>query len=141
MLDTWCPASIILYGGTVDLKQEIDAWKKKIGLDKLKYSDTGEVDWALNIGRELSSMEPEKIEAAMLILSNLRFTVAYQMGVAYAYVKYYEANGPHASINEWRIKLNIIKPYHDAIEAKVAVLKKIYDRRIRELMNASSSRR
>ena len=124
----------------MDLKQEIEEWRKKIGLDKLAYGDTGEIEWALNVA-DFSELEPEKIESAMLILSNLRFTVAYQMGLAFARVKYFEANGVRDSLTEWRAKLNIIKPYHDAIEAKVAVLKKIYDRRIREAQNATSSGR
>lgn len=125
----------------MDLKQEIETWKKKVGLDQLGFADTGEIAWALNIGTELSKLEPERIEDAMLILSNLRFTVSYQMGMAFAYLKYFESNGPHNMVGIWRAKLNIVKPYHDAIEAKVAVLKKIYDRRVREAVNASSNRR
>ena len=127
----------------MDLKEEIENWKKKVGLDQLTYGDTGEIAWALNVGKELTitGSQPEAIEAAMLILSNLRFTVSYQMGLAFARVKYFEANGPRESLTVWRAKLNIVKPYHDAIEAKVAVLKKIYDRRVKEAHNASSNRR
>lgn len=124
----------------MDLKKEIEDWKKKVGMDQLSFGDSGRVAWALNVGEELTTAEPQKVEAAMLILSNLRFTVSYQMGLAFARVKYFEANGPREDLTVWRAKLNIVKPYHDAIEAKVAVLKKIYDRRIKEAHNASSSR-
>lgn len=124
----------------MDLKEQIEKWLKETGIDKLQPYDTGELDWAINVGRELSTLEIEKIEAAMLILSNYRLTVAHLMGMCFARVKYFETKRDNASLLAQRAKLNIIKPWHDAVEAKIAVLKKIHDRRVREAINAASSR-
>lgn len=124
----------------MDLKEQIDNWLKETGIDKLRPYETGEIDWAINIGRKLSTLKIEEIEAAMLILSNYRLTIAHLMGMCFARVKYFEAKRDHENLIGQRAKLNIIKPWHDAVEAKVAVIKKIYDRRVREAISAASSR-
>jgi hypothetical protein len=125
----------------MDLKKEVDDWLKKIGIDQLKPYDTGEISWALNLGEGIKDLEAAKIDAAMLILANYRLNVSHQMGMCFARVKYLEDRGPRDALSAERAKLNIIKPWHDALEAKIAVIKKIYDRRIRELNYASSSGR
>lgn len=125
----------------MDLKIEIEQWLKETGIDQLQPYDTGEIAWAINVGKDLADMEPNKIDAAMLILSNYRLTVSYMMGLCFARVKYLEANGPRDQLTLCRAKLNIIKPWHEAIEAKIAVIKKIYDRKTREAINASGGRR
>jgi hypothetical protein len=125
----------------MDLKIEIEKWLKETGVDKLHPYETGELDWAINIGSELSTLEVEKVEAAMLILANYRLTIAHLMGLCFARVKYFESTGGRDQLMGQRAKLNIIKPWHDAIEAKIAVVKKVHDRKVREVINAPSSRR
>jgi len=122
------------------LKEEIDKWLKEIGIDQLEPYDTGEIRWAINAGKELLAMDPAKIDETIIILSNYRLTLAYKMGSCFARVKTLESIGPRELLLEQRAKLNIIKPWHDAIEAKIAALKKIHDRKSREDY-ATSSRR
>jgi len=125
----------------MDMKKEVDAWLEKIGIDQLRPYDTGEISWALNLGGDIKNLEAALIDAAMLILANYRLNVAHQMGMCFARVKYLEERGPRDALSTERAKLNIIKPWHDALEAKIAVMKKIYDRKIRESGNATSSGR
>lgn len=123
------------------LSEEIEKWRKKVGLDQLQPYDTGDIGYALNVGKELNYLEVGKVGEVMMILSNLRFTVAEQMGMVFARVRYLEAHGPRGELDIQRAKLNIIKPFHDAIEAKIAVVKKIYDFKVKEYLNASSGGR
>jgi len=116
----------------MDLKTEVERWLKETGIDKLQPYDTGELDWAINIGSELSQLEVDKVEAAMLILSNYRLTISHMMGMCFARVKYFESTNERDQLMSQRAKLNIIKPWHDAIEAKIAVLKKIHDRKMKD---------
>ena len=125
----------------MELKDEIAKWRKKVGLDQLLPYDTGEVQWALNIGKSINYEEVGKVGEVMMILSNLRFTVAEQMGMVFARVRYLETHGRGDELSVQRAKLNIIKPFHDAIDAKVAVVKKIYDFKVKEFLNASGSGR
>jgi len=125
----------------MELKDEIAKWRTKIGLDQLLPYDTGEIQWALNIGKDLNYLEVGKVGEVMLILSNLRFTVAEQMGMVFARVRYCETHGPKNELAVQRAKLNIVKPFHDAIEAKVAVVKKVYDFKVKEYLNATGSGR
>lgn len=131
---------IAFRGNQMDLKEKIEQWLKETGIDKLRPYETGEIEWAINIGRELSTLEIGEIEAAMLILSNYRLTVAHLMGMCFARVKYFETKRDHENLLAQRAKLNIIKPWHDALEAKIAVVKKVHDRKVREAINAASSR-
>jgi hypothetical protein len=124
----------------MQLKQEIDQWLKETGIDNLQPYDTGEITWAINIGKRLSEMEASQVDEAMLILSNYRLTLAYKMGICFARVKILESSGPRDVLLAQRAKLNIIKPWHDAIEAKIAVLKKVHDRKVRSGYAASSGR-
>ena len=117
----------------MNLKEAVDEWVKKIGIDQLKPYDTGEISWALNIGKELNSLEAADVDAAMIILSNYRLMLSYQMGMCFARLKYLEANGPKSSLDAERAKMNIIKPWHDGVEAKIAVLKKLHERKVREI--------
>ena len=125
----------------MELKQEIKQWLKETGIDQLQPYDTGEISFAINAGKKLSSMEAAQVDEVMLILANYRLTLAYKMGVCFARVKALECTGPRDSLIEQRAKLNIIKPWHDAIEAKIAVLKKVHDRKVREGGYATSSGR
>ena len=124
----------------MQLKDEIAKWRKKIGLDQLEPYDTGEIKYALNIGKELNYLEVGKVGEVMMILSNLLFTVSEQMGMVFARVRYLETHGPKSELAIQRAKLNIIKPFHDAIQSKIAVVKKVYDFKVKEYLNASSSR-
>ncbi len=124
----------------MNLKQEIDQWLKETGVDQLQPYDTGEVAFAINVGSALSSMEAAKVDEVMLILANYRLTLAYKMGVCFARVKVLEVTGPRDALISQRAKLNIIKPWHDAIEAKIAVLKKVHDRKVRSGYATGSGR-
>lgn len=125
----------------MELREQITKWLNETGIDKLQPYETGELDWALNIGKSLTEGEIKDVEAAMLILANYRLTIAYMMGMCFARVKYLESNNSYKELVAQRAKLNIIKPWHDAIEAKIAILKKIHDRKVREATHATSSRR
>jgi len=126
----------------MSLKEEIDKWLKQTGIDQLQPYDTAEIAFAINAGKNLASMEVCEVDEVMLILSNYRLMLAYQMGVCFARVKTLEsAVGQREQLVEQRAKLNIIKPWHDAIEAKIAVVKKVHDRKIREANYAASSGR
>ncbi len=116
----------------MSLKDAIEQWKVETGIDQLQPYDTGEIAFALNAGKGLSSMEASQVDEVMLILANYRLTLAYKMGVCFARVKALEATaGNRDQLTEQRAKLNIIKPWHDAIEAKIAVLKKVHDRKVK----------
>ena len=122
----------------MELKEHIEKWLKETGIDQLQPYDTGEIAWALNVGKELVSLDAKTIDEAMIILANYRITLAFKMGLCFARVKTLEAQGPRDQLLQQRAQLNIIKPFHDAVEAKIAVLKKIHDRKVKS--NATSSR-
>ena len=86
-------------------------------------------------------MEAKRVDEAMLILASYRLTLASQMGLCFARVKVLEATGPRDALLTQRAKLNIIKPWHDAIEAKISVLKKVHDRKVKEGGYVTGSRR
>lgn len=125
----------------MSLKEEIDKWLKDTGIDQLQPYDTGEITYAINIGKAAATLDAVLVDEIMLILSNYRLMLASQMGLCFARVKSLEVTGPRDLLIEQRAKLNIIKPWHDAIEAKIAVLKKIHDRKVRGGENATSGRR
>lgn len=125
----------------MDLKEQIQRWLKETGIDKLQPYDTGEIDWALNIGKDILGLEIKDVEAAMLILSNYKLTIAYMMGMCFARVKYLESTNKREELSVQRAKLNIVKPWHDAIDSKIAILKKIHDRKVREATNVAGGRR
>ncbi|TFH25801.1 hypothetical protein E4G67_00495 [Candidatus Bathyarchaeota archaeon] len=126
----------------IELKDEIEKWRKKLGLDQLLPYDTGEIQWALNIGKEINYLDANKVGEVMIVLSNLLFTVSEQMGMVFARVRYLENhNGNRDDLALQRAKLNIVKPFHDAIDSKIAVVKKIYDFKVKEYLNAPSSGR
>lgn len=125
----------------MELREQIKKWLEETGVDKLHPYDTGEIDWALNIGKSLVNDTVQSVESAMLILANYRLTVAHMMGMCFARVKYFESVGNRTELITQRAKLNIIKPWHDAIESKIAILKKIHDRKVREATNATGGRR
>ena len=125
----------------MDLKQEIKKWLTETGIDQLQPYDTGEIGYAINAGKALSSMEASEVDEVMIVLANYRLTLAYKMGLCFARVKALECTGPQSELLLQRAKLNIVKPWHDAIEAKIAVLKKVHDRKVREGGYAASSGR
>lgn len=108
-----------------------------MGITRLRTYDTGDIEWAINIGKELGEMEPNETDKALLILSNYRFFVAHQLGLCLARIRYLETVGPRNQLANERAKYSIAKPWLEAIDNKIAVLKKILDRRTR---NATSNR-
>lgn len=125
----------------MSLKEEIDRWLETTGINQLQPYDTGEIAFAINSGKELASMEPAKIDEVLIILANYRLTLAYQMGLCFARVKTLESIGDREQLLAQRAKLNIIKPWHDAVEAKIAVIKKIHDRKVKGGGHASGGGR
>lgn len=126
----------------MEVKNEIIRWQKEIGLSTLELGPKGEIEYAMNIhGGDLSELSIVQMDEVMSILANYLLFIAHQMGLIYARVKYLESRGPKGKLLIERAKLNIIKPVHDAIKVKIDLLKKIYDRRVKENLYATGNRR
>jgi len=120
------------------LKDDIDNWKKQVGLSTLSLGDGGEVEYALSIkGSGITLLSITQLDEVMTILANYLIFLAHEMGVLYARVKYLENSKNRELLQSERIKYNIIRPVHDAIKVKIDLLKKIYDRKMRENVGSS----
>jgi len=124
----------------MSLNEVIGKWLVETGIDQLQPYDTGEIAFAINAGKNLCDMDAAKIDEVMLILSSYRLTLAFKMGMTFARVKTLEETGPRDLLIEQRAKLAIVKPWLEAIESKIAVLKKVHDRKVRGSNAASSGR-
>lgn len=123
----------------MELRDQIDNWRKQIGLSTLQLGDKTEIEYAMNIcGPDLTAISIVQMDEVMSVLANYLLFLAHEMGTLFARVRYLESAGPKRLLYEQRAKLNIVKPVHDAIKVKIDLLKKIYDRRVRD---ASSSGR
>ena len=122
----------------MEVKQQIEDWRKQVGLSTLELGDKDEITYAMNVqGAELTALSPVQMDEVMSVLANYLLFLAHEMGTLFARVKYLESAGPKSRLLGERAKLNIIKPVHDAIKVKIDLLKKIYDRKVKD---ASSSR-
>lgn len=124
----------------MSLNKAIKKWLEETGIDQLRPYDTGEIAFAINAGKNLSSMDASQVDEVMLILASYRLTLAAQMGMCFARVKTLEETGPRDLLIEQRAKLAIVKPWLEAIESKIAVLKKVHDTKVRGNNAASSGR-
>lgn len=126
------------------MKDEIERWKTATGLSSISMGDKDCIQYAMDVeGVELTTLNVIQLDEVLSILANYHIFLASEMGTLFARVKYLEANGPSGDLNLQRAKLNMVKPVHDAIKVKIDVLKKIYDRHVREAKwreDASSSR-
>jgi hypothetical protein len=123
----------------MELKEEIEDWQKQVGISTLVIGDKEVIEYSMNIqGEGLSQLTIVQLDEVMSVLANYFLYLAYQMGTLFARVKYLESAGPKSRLYAERAKLNIVKPVHDAIKVKIDLLKKIYDRRVKEAQNASS---
>ncbi len=124
----------------MDTRTQIENWRKQTGLSTIEMGDKSEVEYAMGIcGTALTTLSPVQMDEVMSNLANYLLFMAHEMGVIFARVRYLEAVGPRDKLVVERAKLNIIKPVHDAIKVKIDLLKKIYDRKVREHV-ASSGR-
>jgi hypothetical protein len=83
---------------------------------------------AIQAGGELADANPRDIDEVVIVLTNYHFFLSSEMGRIYAALI--------ATNSEMmRAKLNMIKPVVEAVKVKIDALKKIYDRKIRELQN------
>ena len=125
----------------MELKKEIEDWRKQLGLNTLDLGDKTEIEFAMNVrGADLTALSIVQVDEVMSILANYLLYLAHEMGILFARVKYLESAGPKRHLYGERAKLNIIKPVHDAIKVKIDLLKKIYDRRVKEAQNATGNR-
>lgn len=125
----------------MDTKEQIENWRKEAGLNTIEMGDKSEIEYAMTIyGSDLTQLSAVQMDEVMSTLANYLIYVAHEMGTIFARVRYLESTrGPASSLNTERAKLNIIKPVHDAIKVKIDLLKKIYDRKVKE--NVAGSRR
>jgi len=68
----------------------------------------------------------------LFVLSTQHLSLAAEMGRNFAAVKW---NGNRVD----RAKLNMLKPIHDSLDLHITVLKKLYDRKVREDMRRSNA--
>jgi hypothetical protein len=123
----------VVHEDDMELKQQIEDWRKQTGLSTLQLGDKTEIEYAMNVqGSDLTTLSPVQMDEVMSVLANYLLYLAHEMGVLFARVKYLEAAGPKRLLYGERAKLNIVKPVHDAIKVKIDLLKKIYDRKVRD---------
>lgn len=109
--------------------EEVKRWRGEVGLSFITSPENDAIDQAVKLsGAGFSSLAPREQDEILSVLSSWHFFLSAEMGRIYARVV---VNGNVAD----RAKLNMIKPAAEALKVKVDTLKKIYDRRIRELTN------
>jgi signal recognition particle subunit SEC65 len=115
----------------VDQKEaeEIKKWRAETGLTFIVSPSEDAVEKAIkSSGEGFSELHPRSQDEVLSILSSWHFYLSAEMGRIYARVV--------INANEVdRAKLNMVKPVAEALKVKIETLKKIYDRRIRELQN------
>lgn len=122
----------------MEIKEKIDKWRKEVGLTFIGLGDKELISYAMNVqGSDLANLTLVQMDEVMSILANYLLFLAHEMGVLFARVKYLESIRSMNLLYAERAKLNIIKPVHDAIRVKIDLMKKIYDRKVKD---ASSSR-
>lgn len=127
-------------GGKVEIKKDIEGWKKQIGLDGIQSNAQNEIQFVMSLtSKELAAMDAKQFDEIMLVLGNWFFFLSHEMGTIYARVRHMQ-NTPSEKLDLERAKLNILKPVHEALKVKIEVFKKVYERKIWEVRNASSSR-
>lgn len=108
-------------------QKEFKIWKETWGLNLISSPKEDKLKNVLNPDMDFSLMTIEEVGGALDVLSNYHLALAAEMGRNFAAVNW---NGNKNS----RAKLNMIKPIHDSIDLRITVLKKIFDKKIREDM-------
>lgn len=109
------------------MKEEFSNWKSRWGLTLIEDVQTDKLEWALGCISEASSLTIDEIGDLMFVLSSHHTALSAEMGRNFARVRW--KNDPTS-----RAKLNMIKPVVESIELKITVLKKLFDRKVREDM-------
>jgi hypothetical protein len=109
--------------------ERIRKWREETGLSFISEQNDDAVKLAIaKSGGEFARLHPKEQDEVLCILSSWYFYLSAEMGRIYANVVLTQ------STNE-KTKLNMLKPVVEALKVKIETLKKIYDRRIRELAN------
>ena len=108
---------------------EVKKWRAETGLTFITSPENDAIEQAVKLsGAGFASLAPREQDEILSVLSSWHFFLSAEMGRIYARVV-------ATSSGTDRAKLNMIKPAAEALKVKVDTLKKIYDRRIRELTN------
>ena len=107
-----------------NIREEIAKWSSKFALFLATEPETDKLEWALNGNLNTHELSLDELGQLMFILSSHHSTLAAEMGRVYARMRY------DSSDSVSRVKLNIIKPQHDALDLKITVIKKLFDRKV-----------
>lgn len=126
----------------MDVKKEIETWKESTRISNISLGDTNEIKAAMGLGaKEISSFSLRELDESLIVLTNYLIYVSYEMGRLFAMVRFLESTDDRQKLNIERVKLNIVKPVHDALKVKIDILKKIYDRKIWEARSNATGNR
>jgi len=106
--------------------EDMAPWASKFALSLRKSPEQDKLHWALNPDLEAAKLDLDETGQLLFILSSYHYSLAAEMGRVYAKMRYNSQDAVS------RAKLNIIKPHHDSIELKISVVKKLFDRKVRE---------
>jgi hypothetical protein len=107
--------------------ERIRKWREETGLNFIHSQSEDAIKVAIErSGEGFADRHPKEQDEVLSILSSWYFYMAAEMGRIYA-------NVVLTSNVEERTKLNMLKPVVEALKVKIETLKKVYDRRIREL--------
>ena len=108
-------------------------WKKQWGLDLINSPTDDRLKSAFDADRTPSTMSLNELGDYMFVLSTQHLSLAAEMGRNFAAVKWNERDRVS------RAKLNMLKPIHDSLDLHITVLKKLYDRKVREDMKVRNA--
>jgi len=108
-------------------KENNEAWKSRWGINLIKTVPGDRLEQAFDSDKLPSKMELDELGDLMFVLANHHLALAAEMGRNYSRVQW---NSDRLA----RARLNVIKPIHDSIELKITVLKKLFDRKVRQDM-------
>lgn len=111
---------------------DFDKWKNRWGLALIKDVNADRLEWALNNTQKASELSLDELGDLMFVLASHHVSLSAEMGRNFAAMKW---NGNNVD----RAKLNMIKPIVESIELKITVLKKLFDRRVREDMRRKNA--
>lgn len=107
-----------------NIREQMAKWGAQFALAFNKPPKEDKLEWALDPDLDASKLELDEIGDLMFILSSYHYSLAAEMGRVYARMRY----NPSDTVS--RYKLNVIKPQHDALEMKISVVKKLFDRKV-----------
>lgn len=107
-------------------------WKKQWGLSLINKPEGDRLEKSLDAANKPSEMTLDELGDCMFVLSSQHLSLAAEMGRNFAAVKW---NGNKVD----RAKLNMLKPIHDSLELHITVLKKLYDRKVRQDMKVRNA--